>query len=262
MGAFAMLLSLFAVLAMVACAGDRGPAGTQGAQGSQGPQGPEGVPGDPGLPGKPGMPGNQGDRGPAGPSGEDAMSPLAQIVLNDSTLTMTEPVVVWGAGFSPGEEITALLVIEAGLARPVGTATVSDIGVFKIEIPEFGGNLNTQLAAIGSRFVLVEGSAGSRATSPINIVSAKRPIPDQAAAIFVSGGAPGDTVSVWGSGYRAGEVISFVVGGVIVAGTTANDAGAFMADIAIDADMAPGVYTLRAKGGFNETTAPLVIADK
>jgi hypothetical protein len=175
---------------------------------------------------------------------------------------MIEPVTLWGAGFKAGEEITSLLVIEPGLARPVGTATVGETGVFSISTDELGGNLNTRLAAVGARFILVEGSEGSRATIPIKILTAKPPVPDQSAALFVNGGAAGSDVVAWGSGYNAGEVVSFLLGGSIIAGTTANDSGAFAVTVTIKEDMVPGVYTLRAKGGFNNTTAPLVVADK
>lgn len=264
-GLVALLLSLFAVLALVACEGPKGAAGAQGAAGVPGAPGLPGKSGLPGLPGNPGKPGVQGQQGPQGiqgATGAAAVSPLAQVTISDTEVTMTEPVTLWGSGFKAGEEVTALLVIEPGLARPVGTATVGDTGVFTISTDELGGNLNTQLAAVGSRFVLVEGSEGTRATVPIKIITAKPPIPDQSAALFVNGGAAGSDVMAWGSGYQAGEVISFLMGGSIVAGTTANDSGAFSVTITISEDMAAGVYTLRAKGGFNNTTAPLVVADK
>ncbi len=264
-GIVALLLSMFAILALVACEGPKGPAGAQGATGAPGAPGLPGKSGLPGLPGNPGKPGVQGPQGPQGiqgPAGAAAVSPLAQIMLSDTELTMSEPMSLWGSGFIPGEEITALLVIEPGLARPVGTATVGDTGVFTISTDELGGNLNTQLATVGSRFVLVEGSEGGRATIPIKIITAKPPVPDQSAALFVNGGAAGEDVMAWGSGFQAGEVISILAGGSIVAGTTANDSGAFSVTITIKDDMAAGVYTLRAKGGFNNTTAPLVVADK
>ena len=256
-GGLAMLLSLFAILALVACTGPEGPMGAQGPAGPQGPSGSDG---------------SDGARGPQGPPGDTAggMS-FAVISLNNSVLTMTEPVVVRGAGFLPNEEVTAILVIENELARPIGMATADDRGVFEIKADELGGNLNTQLAAIGARFVLADGSMDSLAVAPVTIVSSKLPVPDQSAALSVAAGAPGETVMASGSGYNPGEVVGFFLQSVSVAGATASDDGTFMASIAIPEDVLAGmvtstgdpvtssVFTLRAKGGSNDTTAPLVV---
>ncbi len=252
LGALAMLLSLFAVLALVACQGE------QGLQGPPGPAGPTGADSTVAGPAGP-----QGPAGPPGPAGAPASAALAAISLNDNVLTMTERVTVRGAGFHAGEEISALLVITADppLARPIGDGMADDQGVFEVSTDAIGGNLNTQLAAIGPRFVYVEGNQGSIAVAPVSIVSTKRPTPDQAASLTIEGGAPGETVTARGAGWLEGEVVGFFLRGTSVGGVTVGGDRSFEASIAIPEDAAHATYTFRAAGGTNEVTAPLVVAE-
>ena len=253
LGSLAMLLSLFAVLALVACTGPEGPAG---------PQGPAGATGADST--VPGPAGPEGPAGPPGPSGASTAAALATISLNDNVLTMTEPVTVQGAGFQPGEEVSALLVITANppLARPIGDgAVVDDQGVFEISADEVGGNLNTILAAIGPRTVYVEGTMGSRAVAPVAIVSTKRPTPDQAASLTIESGAPGEAVAARGAGWIEGEVVGFFLRGTSVGGVTVGEDRSFEATVTIPGDAAHATYTFRAKGGTNDVTAPLIVRE-
>ncbi len=252
LGSLAMLLSLFAVLALVACTGPEGPAGPQG------PAGPAGA--DSTVPGPAGP---EGPAGPQGPPGDPASSALATISLSDNMITMTERVTVRGAGFQAGEEVSALLVITADppLARPIGDGVADAQGVFEVETDAIGGNLNTQLAAIGPRFVIVEGNSGSRAVAPVSVVSTKRPIPDQAASLTIESGAPDETVTVRGAGWLEGEVVGFFLRGTSVGGVTVGEDRSFDATVTIPEDAAHATYTFRAKGGTNEVTAPLVVRE-
>ena len=252
LGTAAMLLSLFAVLALVACQGD------MGEQGPPGPAGPAGA--DSTVPGPAGPPGAQG---PAGPPGAPASAALSTITLDNNVLTMTEVVTVRGAGFQAGEEVSALLVITANppLARPIGDGVADAQGVFEVSTEAIGGNLNTQLAAIGPRFVYVEGNQGSVAVSPVSVVSTKRPTPDQAASLTIEGGAPDESVTVRGAGWIEGEVVGFFLRGTSVGGVTVGEDRSFEATITIPADAAHATYTFRAKGGTNEVTAPLVVSE-
>lgn len=188
---------------------------------------------------------------------------MATISLSDDVLTMMERVTVRGAGFQAGEEVSALLVITANppLARPIGDGVADDQGVFEVSTDAIGGNLNTQLAAIGPRFVYVEGNQGSVSLAPVSIVSTKRPIPDQAASLTIETGAPGETVTVRGAGWMSGEVVGFFMRGTSVGGVTVGEDGSFEATVTIPEDAALATYTFRAAGGTNEVTAPAVVAE-
>ena len=252
-GSVAVLFSLFAILALVACKGDPGETGPQGPSGPEGTasnvEGPVGEKGDPGEPGR---------------DAQDTASALATITLNNNVLTMTERVTVRGAGFQAGEEVSALLIIteDPPLARPIGEGVVTDDqGVFEISTDAIGGNLNTQLAAIGPRLVWANGNMGSQAVAPVSIVSSKRPIPDQAASLSVEEGSPGETVSVRGAGWMEGEVVGFFLRGTSVGGVTVGADASFDATVTIPVDAAHATYTFRAKGGTNEVTAPLIVSE-
>ncbi len=86
-----------------------------------------------------------------------------------------------------------------------------------------------------------------------------------AANLQVASVATGGSTTAWGSGFLADEAIVFVVqdaGGadVILGGTTANAAGAFMRDLDISLDA--GIYSLWARGNQGSMkSAPLLVLE-
>ena len=108
-----------------------------------GPPGPPGLPGEPGLPGLPGEPGNPGlpgSSGPAGPPGEPRSSAPAMLKVVPSTAAPKGKVEIYGAGFTPGEEISVCVENLPDIECVWGTygegtisAVASDYGTFYIE---------------------------------------------------------------------------------------------------------------------------------
>ena len=156
----ALFFSVFSVLVLVGCRGPQGNAGLPGAAGNPGNAGLQGQAGEPGLSGFPGEPGNvgsqgiQGVQGIQGEQGSPGVSPEAQIMLSESTLTLDEPLQVWGSGFLPGEPVTLLLVVDAinnwvvGGSfddRPVANAS----GAFAMSLDSIRGSISG--STIGSK---------------------------------------------------------------------------------------------------------------
>ena len=111
-----------------------GPAGAPGAEGLPG------LPGLPGGPGNPGLPGPQGPTGTAGPQGELKSAPMATIQVVPATVAPEAKVEIYGAGFTPGEEISVCVENLPGIECVWGTygegttsAVASDYGTFYIE---------------------------------------------------------------------------------------------------------------------------------
>ena len=77
----------------------------------------------------------------------------------------------------------------------------------------------------------------------------------------------GGSVSISGAGFDANELVSITGiaigddgGDRVVAGAETGASGAFAVDAGIDHDIAPGAYTLRARGSNgNVATAALVV---
>jgi len=108
--------------------------------GPAGPPGPKGLPGLPGLPGEPGNPGLPGPAGPAGPQGKIESTSPAMVKVVPSTAAPKAKVEIYGAGFTPGEEISVCVENIAGIECVWGTygegttsAVASDYGTFYIE---------------------------------------------------------------------------------------------------------------------------------
>ncbi len=245
--------------------GDTGPTGASGARGDTGPAGPSG------LTGSPGVTGPQGETGPQGPG---ASQPQARIISPVATLTLDEPLDVWGSGFAAGESIVVSLEIDAGLQRVVGDTTAGPGGAFRVAIDGLGGDtrFRSRVQFGDVHTLLASGSAGSVASAPVTIVSER---PDEAdipgpaapaspsATLVATVAVTGATNTFWGAGFEPGETVSLgIVGGPgILVARAANDSGAVMLEAVID--LVPGVYTAVATGSSGiRATWPLVVAEE
>ena len=280
--ALVLMFAIMSVFVVAACKGGEGdtgatgqvgPRGEQGLKGDPGPAGPKGDKGDQGIPGQPGPTGArgaQGATGPDGPAGNDAVSPQARVTVTKSTLTMSEPLEVWGSGFSSSEEITVTLEIDRDVFRPLGTVSANDSGAFVLSASQIGGDSGTRTKALGIRTILAEGDQGSKASVPVMITElAGMPPTLPSSNLFVGAAKPGGSTTVWGSGFRPGESISLTAvvtagdTGSVVGGIDASDSGAFSVEITVPRGLKPGTYTLRAAGDLgSEATAPLVVAEE
>ena len=282
-GVVIALLSSVLVLALIACQGPQGESGQPGLPGNPGnagapgPQGSQGDPGFAGLPGHPGNPGPAGPPGVPGPAGADgapAVSPEAAVELSKSTIsTMGDAVTVRGSGFLPGEPVVLQLRVDQNLSIIAGGARgaqvqANEAGAFSITFDEIGGAPASQARAVGERTFFAQGSDGSRASTPVKVVSAPEATTAVDTSLVASATPPDEPIKIWGAGFAPNEVVSLIAVGAaegggnrIFGGVTANESGAFAADAANP--LAEGVYTLRAAGNMGSTaTAPLVIADK
>lgn len=279
----ALLFSMSAI-ALVACEGPKGPpgdpglpglSGNPGNPGLAGPQGPPGLPGEPGLPGRPGNPGNPGLAGPPGPPGPPGaqgvagISPEAAIAVSKATLTMDQPLDVWGSGFQPGELVVVRLLIDEKnqqiIGKGVGSQAAADAsGAWSFSVSSIGGSAAVKAAAPGVRTLLAVGTGGTRASVPVTIVAKAVAATAPSTSLVVGVAVKGGTTTIWGAGFKPKEGVSFVAVGAaagkdtIVGGQSANDSGALQVDVTISLD--PGIYTLKAVGDQgSEATAPLVV---
>ena len=279
--ALALFFSMFSVLVLVACRGPQGPAGLPGLSGEPGNAGLQGVAGEPGLAGLPGESGNpgsqgvQGIQGVQGETGASGVSPEAAITLSESTLTLDEPLAIWGSGFLPGEPVLLVLVVDNIISGQVGGGSVEQpvanaAGAFAVSVDAIGtSGLSGAPGAI--RSIVAIGADGSRASAPVMITESVplRTSPSTSLAANPTG-INGD-ITVWGAGFGANEFVTITilsaVEGIdkILAGGPANDSGAFSLEgtIAVGDDeipLAAGVFTLLAVGDQgSEATAPLLI---
>ena len=276
------LFSSVLALALIACQGppgepglpgNSGNPGNPGAPGPQGPQGDPGLPGLPGNPGNPGAPGPPGPPGPAGADGSDGVSPQASISLSSDTLaTAGDPVTVTGSGFLPGEPVTLQLLVNEHISIIVGGARgaqvqANDTGAFSISFEEIGGHSRSQEMALGQRTFLAFGSGGSRASTPVEVVSSPPASTAVDTSLMAEKALVGMSIAVSGAGFEPGETVSLLVVGVASGGdrilnaaAQANESGAFMVDASNPFEI--GVYTLKAVGNMGSSaTAPLMVVE-
>ncbi|MCH7787230.1 MAG: collagen-like protein [Chloroflexi bacterium] len=287
----ALFFSVFSVLVLVGCRGPQGNAGLPGAAGNPGNAGLQGQAGEPGLSGFPGEPGNvgsqgiQGVQGIQGEQGSPGVSPEAQIMLSESTLTLDEPLQVWGSGFLPGEPVTLLLVVDAinnwvvGGSfddRPVANAS----GAFAMSLDSIRGSISGSTIgskAPGIRSIVAMGDDGSRASAPVRITEATPSRTAPSTSLSANPTTVNGDVTVWGAGFMPDEFVSITilsaVDGIdkLLTGGPANESGAFVfpatedtvISLAVGDDETPiaaGVYTIIALGDQgSEATAPLLI---
>ena len=274
----ALLFSMFLTV-LLACEGPAGPGGLPGVPGNpgnpgfagvQGPPGDPGLPGNPGNPGNPGPPGHQGPPGPPGPAGQDAVSPEARIVVSKSSLTLDEPVSVWGSGFLIGETVTLILVID-GQSLVVGDedrfhAQANASGAFTLSLDSLGGSDILAADATGIRTLLAVGGVGSVASAPVMITTTAMST-SPATSLLARPVQPGEDTTIWGGGFMPSEAVSIVAVAAaagedrIIIGTQANASGAFSVDAEIN--LVLGIYTLWATGDMgSEASSHLLVATK
>ena len=265
------LLSSVLVFALIACQGPPGEPGLPGLPGNPGnpgAPGPQGEPGEPGLPGLPGNPGNPGAPGPPGAPGVngidgiDGVSPQAMVSLSKSSVAAAgDPVVATGSGFIPGEPIELSLVVDpdTSVMPEGGSVTANASGAFRVSLAELGA-----ADASGVHTFLAEGADGSKASTPVRIVSSPVNVTAVDSSLSTDVTPAGEAAMVSGAGFMAGEAVTLSVVGVaggsdrILVGTNANDSGAFMVDA--PNPLEAGVYTLRAIGSKGSSaTTPLVV---
>ena len=262
-------------LIAAACGGAVGEQGPSGAQGETGPTGASGAKGDTGPAGPSGLTGSTGVTGPqgeTGPGGPSAKQPQARIIASVATLTLDEPLEVWGSGFAAGESVVVSLEIDAGLSRVVGDTTAGPGGSFRVAIDGLGGDTRFRSRVqFGDVYtLLVSGSADSAASAPVTIVSERpdeadipspAPVASPSATLVATVAVAGATNTFWGAGFEPGETVSLgIVGGPgILVARAANNSGAVMLEAVID--LVPGVYTAVATGSSGiRATWPLVVA--
>ena len=278
------LLSSVLMLALIACQGPPGEPGLPGLPGApgnagepglQGPQGEPGIPGLPGHPGNPGPAGPPGPPGPPGPAGSPAVSPEASVTLNKSSIaTSGDPIMVHGSGFQPGEPVVLQLRVDQNLSIIAGGArgaqvTANEAGAFSASFDEVGGASASQARAPGDRSFVASGAWGSRASTPVKVVSSAEPMTAVDTVLLASGTASGEPVMIWGGGFMPGEVVSLILVGAadgggdrIVGNAEANNSGAFAGEVSASATGMEGVYTLKATGNMGSVaSAVLVVAE-
>ena len=214
--------------------GNPGISGVQGGQGIQGAQGDPGLPGfpgNPGAPGKPGLPGLPGIQGVQGISGADGVSPEARIEASTRSLTMDAGLTVDGSGFRRYETIDLVFALRA-TTPVIATIQADDAGSFTVNVPTLSSirKVHTNASTILSTNVITlraEGSDGSLASVPVRVVAASPPAPGPAASASanLTGGtvANESQITVYASGFRGGEGITFI----IQTGTTADGISQF-----------------------------------
>jgi hypothetical protein len=264
-----LILSI-SVLVLVACdgaAGAPGLPGDPGKAGMAGDQGSQGEPGLPGLPGNPGSPGSPGYQGPTGPAGANAVSPEATLVISKNTVSMSEPVTVMGSGFKPAETVSLHVIIDSTFSPMIGDASASQAtangaGAFAVHFKDGMSSKSSVVERAGdATTIFAQGSDGSVASAPVVIIAKANLKASVSSTLVATPVEPGGTSTVYGSGFVAGESVSLVGGGKILAGGEANSAGAFIIDVKVGLEV--GLYTISAIGTANsEATAPLLVANK
>ena len=129
--------------------------------------GPAGSAGQPGLPGNPGLPGLQG---PAGPAAE---SSPASIVVEPMSGKPKTALMVYGAGFVPGENVRIILHMTGtdmawGPTGSGGIVTANDYGAFGLKTR--GGIPAGNVIEPGVYSVEATGDKGSRASTPLVVL--------------------------------------------------------------------------------------------
>jgi hypothetical protein len=270
--------------------GSAGPAGGQGPAGEPGLPGNPGLPGEPGNPGPPGPPGPQGPGGPAGSQGVPGVSPGQNMVLSTSPyIALDSGFTVWGGGFQSNENVTLFVDIDGLLQPSLGTTQASRAGTFSFTVDNLGESsamtfvqraqsaTNAERAlAQGSVSVGAFGSNGSTAEVPATIVEVMPGQPSTASSIlagtvttggFVSGAVATDgELTVWGSGFIAGESVTIAIADgsnaqTSFASATANASGGVSASGSVS--LSAGAHTIWANGdGGSTATSPLWVTDK
>jgi len=178
---------------------------------------------------------------------------------------------VWGSGFQAGEPVTLTLVVDQKLQIILGATrgaqlSANEAGAFAMDFDEIGGKGSTAARVPGLRSILATGLHGSRASAPVRIVD--NPVAETSvdSSLAASATAVGETIQIWGAGFKAGEAVTVLAIGVsggndrILSGGISNDSGAFAVDSANP--LSAGVYTMKAIGNRGSSaTAPLVIAE-
>ncbi len=222
------------------------------------------------MPGNPGQPGPPGPQGPPGPPGAPAVSPEANLWVNKTALTMTEPLEIRGSGFRVGEPVTIILQIDQFLQRVIGEATADASGAFLARFESIGGRPDT-IARVrpGNVYSLTaQGADGSRASTPVMIVAA--PVPEGAVGALWAGAVPpgpNGKLTLLVGGFKPNEfvVVTAVAasGGqdVILVGGEVNASGA--ATLEATTNLEEGIYTLKAIGDQgSQASAPLFVGTK
>ena len=294
---FMMLVSILSVLFLAACAGNPGEPGLpgnpgapgnpgnpgpQGPAGPPGPPGAPGLPGNPGSPGEPGLPGDPGLPGPQGPQGVAGISPGAGVSVSSNPVYLDQGLTIRGSGFQPFEPVQVFLDLQGGNDPNLGFATANGGGAFELSLAgpltAIRGVTRTQstLLALDAVTVMARGADGSMGSSPVAIreetpdpvIRPPNPPVTVDATLVAGCVVQGMSATVWGSGFKPGEVASiFLVTDSLADGapvqsavgsSTASSRGTIQADVTITADF--GLYGLKAAGiRGTEATAPLVV---
>ena len=299
------LVTVFTLLFLTACQGppgkpglpgnpgepgNPGNPGPQGPHGAPGPPGAPGLPGSPGEPGHPGLPGRPGLPGPQGPPGN---SPRAALTISsDNYVFLNQSLTLRGSGYQSFEPVQVYIDLEGGPDPNLGFATANGSGAFELVIEGHLGDIpgidrtRDTLLSLDAVTVMARGADGSIATTPAHIrderpIGILRPVPPPVtvdATLFASCAIIGNSATVWGAGYKPGEVTNiFLITGStaegapiqsLVGSAVANDRGAFKAIIEIeesigDSDIGPGLFALRSAGiRGTEATAPLMVVSR
>ncbi len=289
----ALLFSIASVLLLACVAGPQGVPGAPGLPGNPGNPGAQGFPGEPGLPGFPGNPGNPGQpgppgpmgpMGPMGPAGDDGVSPQAAVMVDSEVVALGSPLTVSGSGFRPGEPVVVSLVVDQHLSPFLDGARRAQVQA------NSGGNFTYSVDALGSQFkgntvprlldasnggantlsIYASGADGSRASTPIRVVSSGGIAPAPSLALSSNSVAVDGDLTIMAAGFLPGEFVTIVAVGAsggddrVLVGGPANEYGAVSLSAAITLD--PDVYTLSASGqpvgGMQATvTAPLMVVE-
>jgi hypothetical protein len=180
---------------------------------------------------------------------------------------------VMGAGFLPGEPVLLELMVDQETSIIVGggrteQAQANASGAFMVSLSEIGGSSSVQDQAIGPRTLMATGADGSMASATVVIVASATPETSVDSTVLAAATVVGDPIPIWGSGFKPGEAVLFVVvAGAdagddrILAGTEANRSGAYSFEAANP--IGAGIYTIHASGNQGSTaTAPLEIVEE
>jgi len=199
------------------------------------------------------------------------------MVSPSPTIYLDQKLTVAGAGFQPFEPIMVAIRIDASSQPVLGFVDATAGGAFMAEydlseISAITGKAS-DLTAAAVVAVIAEGADGSFAALPAMVMAdtpvppAPRPVTSPATSLVAGTVVKGGKITIWGAGYDAQEMVSFLTisskaadGSIVRSrhGTViAGDTGAFSFEITVDLD--PGVYTLEAVGRVNFATAPLAV---
>ena len=165
--------------------------------------------------------------GPMGPAGDDGVSPQAAVMVDSEVVALGSPLTVSGSGFRPGEPVVVSLVVDQYLSPFLDGARRAQVQA------NSGGNFTYSVDALGSQFkgntvprlldasnggantlsIYASGADGSRASTPIRVVSSGGIAPAPSLALSSNSVAVESDLTIMAAGFLPGEFVTIVAVG-------------------------------------------------